>query len=56
MLRSESGKLYTMTVTFYGAPLSEHILQPPQPLIATLVFSGGIDTMVQVHIGTDTVT
>ncbi|KAJ7123376.1 hypothetical protein C8R44DRAFT_735031 [Mycena epipterygia] len=50
-LLSTSGKTYIMTVTFYGAPPSEHILQPSQSQIVMLLFSGVIDTMVQIFFG-----
>ncbi|KAJ7114955.1 hypothetical protein C8R44DRAFT_795102 [Mycena epipterygia] len=43
--------IYIMTVTFYGAPPSEHILHQPQSLIAAILFSGIIDSMVQIFFG-----
>ncbi|KAJ7114833.1 hypothetical protein C8R44DRAFT_880903 [Mycena epipterygia] len=47
------GKIYVITVTFYGQPPSEVILKPPQSQVATILFSGGIDGLVQVRAGAD---
>ncbi|KAJ7146846.1 hypothetical protein C8R44DRAFT_973458 [Mycena epipterygia] len=43
--------IYLMTVTFYGEPTSEIILNPPASHILSLVFSGGIDALVQIFFG-----
>ncbi|KAJ7671044.1 hypothetical protein B0H17DRAFT_1183666 [Mycena rosella] len=45
-------KTYWVTVTTYGRPPSAFIMKPPPSLIGTLVFSGSIDALVQVHIPT----
>ncbi|KAJ7114886.1 hypothetical protein C8R44DRAFT_880946 [Mycena epipterygia] len=38
--------IYLMTVTFYGQPTSEIILNPPQSHIITILLSGGIDAII----------
>ncbi|KAJ7146849.1 hypothetical protein C8R44DRAFT_864567 [Mycena epipterygia] len=51
MLSTWAGKIYLMTVTFYGQPTSEIMLNPPLSHILSLVFSGGIDALVQIFFG-----
>ncbi|KAJ7086195.1 hypothetical protein C8R44DRAFT_991628 [Mycena epipterygia] len=43
--------IYAMTVTFYGEPPEEIILNPPPSHILSLVFSGGIYALVQIFYG-----
>lgn len=52
---AEPGKIYVITVTFYGQPPSEFILKPPKSQVVTILFSGGIDALVQVRIRADPV-
>ncbi|KAJ7114907.1 hypothetical protein C8R44DRAFT_795044 [Mycena epipterygia] len=43
--------IYVITVTFYGQPPIEIIVNPPQTHIITILFSGGIDAIVQIFFG-----
>ncbi|KAJ7114834.1 hypothetical protein C8R44DRAFT_984212 [Mycena epipterygia] len=43
--------IYVITVTYYGQPPDEVILNPPQAHILTILFSGGIDATVQIFFG-----
>ncbi|KAJ7126013.1 hypothetical protein C8R44DRAFT_874397 [Mycena epipterygia] len=43
--------IYEMTVTFYGQPSSQIILNPPQSHIVAMFFNGAIDAMVQIFFG-----
>ncbi|KAJ7114887.1 hypothetical protein C8R44DRAFT_880947 [Mycena epipterygia] len=43
--------IYVITVTFYGQPPSEFILNPPPAHVLTILFSGGIVALVQIFFG-----
>ncbi|KAJ7114902.1 hypothetical protein C8R44DRAFT_880963 [Mycena epipterygia] len=43
--------IYVLTVTLYGQPFSEFILNPPQSHVVTILFSAAIDALVQIFFG-----
>ncbi|KAJ6554755.1 hypothetical protein B0H19DRAFT_1377487 [Mycena capillaripes] len=43
--------IYSMTVTFYGRPASQHILSPPHTLNITILLSAPIHALVQLFFG-----
>ncbi|KAJ7086217.1 hypothetical protein C8R44DRAFT_991642 [Mycena epipterygia] len=43
--------IYVMTVTFYGEPPNEFILNPPQSHILSILFCGAIEGSVQIFYG-----
>ncbi|KAJ6555045.1 hypothetical protein DFH09DRAFT_1365995 [Mycena vulgaris] len=43
--------IYSITVTFYGQPPEDAFLKPPPSIVATLLFSGTIDALVQLFFG-----
>ncbi|KAJ7433644.1 hypothetical protein FB451DRAFT_1380244 [Mycena latifolia] len=47
----DENKVYCTTVTSYGQAPDAFILQPPRSLIFTLLFTAGIDSLVQVFFG-----